>query len=172
VQLRAQVNNLANADFDLLAGAGLLSNQGNGTYVLNLGNILQGSSGQWLLQLANDTSGPADLLRGDFDTSAVDDLALTGWGAVDGLAAGQSQDGLQLDFSAVALGGFQDTITFNGFGYNASDRDGLAQSRQLIIRANVIDANGGGNVPEPGTLGLLLIAVVGALRARAHRSLH
>ncbi|MBK7062898.1 MAG: PEP-CTERM sorting domain-containing protein [Rubrivivax sp.] len=36
----------------------------------------------------------------------------------------------------------------------------------------MIDANGGGNVPEPGTLGLLLIAVVGALRARAHRSLH
>lgn len=58
---------------------------------------------------------------------------------------------------------FSDTIVFNGVGTNASDPLGLAQTRQLVIRANVIQGGGGGNVPEPGTLALLLSAAAAAV---------
>ncbi len=166
VQVRAQVNNLANADFDLLAGAGLLSSDGLGHYTLNLGTLALGSNGSWLLQLDNDIGGPADLLRGLFDLSGADDFDFSGFGSVDNLAAGQAQGGLDIRFDADRLGSFQDTVVFNGFSYNDSDPTGLSQVRSLTIRANVFDPNGGGTVPEPGTLALLLMATLALLRSR------
>jgi hypothetical protein len=166
VQVMAQVNNLANGDFDLLAGLGLLTQQSNGDYVLNLGNIALGSNGHWLLQFDNDVSGPADALRGLFDLTGVDDFGLGGFGTVAGLEAGQAQGGLAIDFSATQLGSFQDEVHFRGFSYNASDPDGLTQDRRLLIRASVFDPNGGGgSVPEPGTLALLVLAALAGRRA-------
>ncbi len=168
VLVKAQVNNLANADFDLLAGTGLLSSDGQGHYTLNLGALALGSNGSWLLQLDNEIGGPADLLRGLFDLSAADDFGLSGWAAIDNLAAGQAQGGLDIRFDADRLGSFQDTIVFNGFSYNDSDPTGLAQMRSLTIQASVFDPNGG-TVPEPGTLALLLAATLALLRARRGR---
>ncbi|MFT3819425.1 MAG: choice-of-anchor D domain-containing protein [Rubrivivax sp.] len=167
VQVKAQVNNLANADFGLLAGLGTLKDLGGGHFQLNLGNLALGSNGHWMLQIENDVAGPADALRGSFDLGSVDDFLLGGFGLVDGLEAGQAQGGLGIDFTAANLGQFEDTVVFNGFSYNASDPTGLSLIRSLQIVANVFDPNGGGNVPEPGTLALLMLAGLSVWRSRA-----
>ncbi len=170
VQVSAQVNNLANADFDLLSGAGLLSHDGAGHFTLDLGRIALGSSGLWTLQLDNDIGGPADLLRGLFDLGAADDFAFSGWDGFDDLAAGQAFGGLEIGFDAERLGSFDDTVVFNGFSFNASDPEGLAQVRSLRIVASVFDPGAGGSVPEPGTLLLMATALLATLRIRAQRA--
>jgi hypothetical protein len=171
VAVTAQVNNLANADFDLLTGLGLLSDLGAGTFVLDLGRVALGQSGHWQLQIDNEVSGPADLLRGEFDLIGADDFAFAGWDPLAGLAAGQAQDGLSLDFSASRLGSFEDTVAFRGFSFNASDPDGLSLDRRLIVRATVFDPDaGGGPVPEPATLALLLLGLCAAARAKSARA--
>ncbi len=169
VLVKAQVNNLANADFDLLSGLGTLTSDGNGHYQLNLGNLALGSNGHWMLQIDNDVAGPADALKGSFDLGNVDDFVLGGFGTVAGLEAGEAQGGLGIDFAAATLGQFEDTVGFNGFSFNASDPDGLSLFRSLKIVANVFDPNGGGggNVPEPGTLALLMLTALGVWRSRA-----
>ena len=158
----AQVNNLANGDFDLDAGMGTLSQTGT-SYVLDLGTIVLGNSVSSSLSFDNDVSGPADALSGSFDLTGVDDFALVGWNPLAFLGAGQAGGAMTVNWLAGALGLFSDTIVFNGAGTNASDPLGLAQARQLVIRANVIQGGGGGNVPEPGTLALLLSAAAAAV---------
>ena len=169
VLVKAQVNNLANADFDLLMGLGLLTQNGT-DYILDLGNVaLSGTEYTLAVRLDNDVAGPADDLSGLFDLAAVDEFNLTGFGAAVGpLGAGQATGNLGVGFLAAALGMHEDIVNFNGFSSNASDPAGIAQMRRLIIRANVVDANGT-PIPEPGTLGLLLIAAVGAAVARRQR---
>jgi hypothetical protein len=170
VALLAQVNNLANADFDLLSGLGMLTQSGS-DYVLDFGNITLGSMASALLQLDNDVGGPADVLAGDFAFLDALDFLYGGWTSVSGLAAGDAFGGLTVDFNAVSLGLFTDQIEFSGLGTNASDPDGLAQSRRLLVRANVVDDTG--TVPEPGTMALALAALaIGTVlrrrRGRAH----
>ena len=165
VSLLAQVNNLANGDFDLLSGTGTLSQTGT-SYVLDLGTIVLGDTVATTLQLDNDVAGPADALSGLFDLSAADDFSYSGWNPLAFLAAGQAGGSMNVNWLAGALGLFSDTILFNGFGTNASDPLGLAQTRQLTIRANVINRVPPGTVPEPGTLALLLGAAAAGLLAR------
>ena len=164
VQVRAQVNNLANAEYDLLSAFGTLSQSGD-SYILDFGNIALGSSTSGLLQLENAVFGPADFLMGDFDLSAVDDFLLSGWAPFSGLGAGDAISGLNIDFLSSGLGLFEDTIAFNGFSYNDSDPAGLAQSRNLQIRVNVIDGNA---VPAPGTVLLVLLGLL-AMRQSPRR---
>ncbi len=78
VLVKAQVNNFANADFDLLSSLGRLTQTGT-SYDLDLGNIVIGKSINAALQLDNDVAGPADFLRGSFDLAAADDFALHGY---------------------------------------------------------------------------------------------
>ena len=166
VQIKAQINNLANAAFDLNAGIGVLKQFGN-QYVLDLGNIVVGTLVNELLSLENRVVGPADDLRGLFNTQAADDFAYVGWDPFTGLAAGQAVTGLQVGFMATKLGRVDDLIAFDGWGYNASDPAGLAQSRSLLIRANVISA---GEVPEPGTTVLVSIACLAMWAARRRQT--
>jgi len=165
VQLQAQVNNLANGAFNLVSGGGALSLSGT-NYLLDLGTVTLGNNLALMLAFLNDVSGPADVLSGNFDLSAADDFALTGWNAVAGFSAGQSRGGFAVNWLASTLGLFTDTIVFNGLGTNASDSTGLAQTRNLAIRANVVGAAPPGTVPEPGTLALLLAAAGAGLLAR------
>ncbi len=168
VSLAAQVNNLANGDFDLAGGTGTLSQTGT-TYVLDLGTVVLGDSVGAQLQLDNDVAGPADALSGNFDLSAADDFSYGGWNPLAFLAAGQAGGAMSINWLAGALGQFSDSIIFYGLGTNASDTAGLAQQRQLIIRANVINRGGGNDIPEPGTLALLLGAAAAGWAARAGR---
>ena len=169
VNLLATINNLANADFDLLLGLGVLTQNGS-NYVLDLGNIALGSSIVSKLRLDNDVLGPADVLSGDFNLIDINDFSYQGWGAAVGpLAAGQATGDLEIDYLASALGQFQDSIVFNGRGTNASDAQGLAQTRTLIIRANVFNPDGN-PVPEPGSLALMLAAAVAAALVRRRRA--
>ncbi len=165
VSLMAQVNNLANGDFDLLSGTGTLSQTGT-RYVLDLGTIVLGDTVATTLRLDNDVAGPADALSGLFDLAGADDFSYSGWNPLAFLAAGQASGNLNVNWLAGALGLFSDTIIFNGLGTNASDPLGLAQTRQLTIRANVINGVPPGTVPEPGTLALLLGAAAAGLLAR------
>ena len=96
----------------------------------------------------------------------VGDFGYSGWNPLAFLAAGQAGGNMNVNWLAGALGLFTDTIIFNGFGTNASDPLGLAQTRQLTIRANVINRVPPGTVPEPGTLALLLGAAAAAGLAR------
>ena len=165
VSLLAQINNLANGDFDLQAGSGTLSQTGT-SYVLDLGTIVLGDTVSTVLRLDNDVAGTADELSGLFDLIGADDFSYSGWNPLAFLAAGQASGNLNVNWLAGALGLFSDTIVFNGFGTNASDPLGLAQTRQLTIRANVINGVPPGTVPEPGTLALLLGAAAAGLLAR------
>jgi len=170
VLVKAQVNNLANADFDLLSSLGRLTQTGT-SYDLDLGNIVIGKSIAAALQVDNDVAGPADFLRGSFDFTAADDFTFKGWRDFLALGAGDALGGLELDFTAADLGLVEDTITFKGFGYNASDTAGLGQSRSLRIHANVV-RDGGGSIPEPATSLLLTIALASLLLQRRRAMLH
>ncbi|MDP2368348.1 beta strand repeat-containing protein [Rhodoferax sp.] len=169
VQVKAQINNLANADFDILAGLGLLTQSGS-NYLLNLGNIVLGNSILTSLRLDNDVAGPADDLSGLFDLlTNADDFSCTGWGEVTGLAAGQATGNLDIGFLASTVGLFEGVIDFKYVSTNAADPSGRALSRRLVISANVIDQSGG-TVPEPGTIHLLVLAAAAAFVARRRRA--
>jgi hypothetical protein len=135
-------------------------------YLLDLGDILIGSNILATLRLDNDVFGPADDLSGLFNLALADDFQYLGWGPIGPLIAGQASGNLGISYTALALGSIQDEIAFNGLSTNAADPSGIAQSRRLLIRANVIDGNN--TVPEPGSLALVLAAAVigAALRRR------
>ena len=139
VSVNATVNNLANGDFDFVSGNGTLTQTGT-TYLLDLGTVTVGQALSAILAFDNDVSGPADTLSGSFNLAGVDDFTLAaGWSsAVGPLGAGASIGGLGLNWLAGVVGLFTDTIVFNGLGKNASDTIGLAQTRLLTIRANVV----------------------------------
>jgi hypothetical protein len=170
VQVHAQVNNIADAVFELLGSLGIMSKVGAEDYVLDLGNLaLSGAEYTLAVKLRNQVSGPADDLSGLFTLTDGNDFDFSGWGAaVNGLGAGQSTGDLGIGLMALATGQVQDIIDFNGFSTNGSGPD-LAEHRRLFIRANVFDPNGGGSVPEPGTLALLVMAALAGWVVRRQR---
>jgi hypothetical protein len=160
VSITAQVNNLANAVFRLAGGAGSLSQSGN-VFTLDYGNLTTGNTFGTIMALENDTTGPADDLQGSFNTSGAAAFTLAGWGPFSGLMAGNSIGGLNLTYMANSLGAFAQSIFFNGFSVNASDPNGIGRNIELVLRGNVV-GGGGGTVPEPGSLSLVLLAVAAA----------
>jgi hypothetical protein len=168
VSVTAQVNNLAHAILGLASGAGSLSGGGN-SYTLDFGTLFEGSGSlSSLLFLENEVAGPADNLRGTFDLSALGDFAGSGWGAAD-LQAMESENGLEVDFSALSLGQYSGKVTFNGYSWNAFNSDYQLGAITLTFLANVIE-QGAGDVPEPGTLALLLAAAAAGWMTRKRQA--
>ena len=167
ITVKAQVNNLANAVFSLAGGTGSLSRVGD-TFYLDYGDVIEGNSLVSTLSLINQVNGPADELDGGFDLSGAGAFSLAGWGAFSDLAAGNRLAGLGLNYLAATLGGFQQQIVLNGFSDNASDlTNGIAQTINLVLRGNVVGSN---QVPEPGSLALVLLAAAAGWQARRRRT--
>ncbi|MCB1966371.1 MAG: choice-of-anchor D domain-containing protein, partial [Candidatus Accumulibacter sp.] len=154
--LQAQVNNYVDPTFLKTSGAGVLSGTGL-NFMLDFGTLTQGSGMvSALLALANDASGPADLLDGAY-ALAVSDFLKSGFVDFTDLAAGQSQGGLQISLETLNVGNFSDTIVLSALGHNASGFSAAFGDVTLTVQARV--QAGGGQIPEPGSLLLLTIAL-------------
>ncbi|WP_150047917.1 choice-of-anchor D domain-containing protein [Methylomonas rhizoryzae] len=135
--LSAQVNSYANPELLLVAGNADLDFIG-GEYVLDFGNLQHGSAPVTIsLSLANSVIGPADTLRGSFDTGAVDAFSLTGFSGFSGIEAGQALDGLSVEFLPATLGKFQNSASLSLFGYNASGYDAHIADIRLVLNGQV-----------------------------------
>ncbi|MQM29339.1 MAG: hypothetical protein CRU78_01825 [Candidatus Accumulibacter phosphatis] len=154
--LQAQVNNYADPNFSKTSGTGLLSG-GGFDFLLDFGTLTEGSGMvSALLQLANDVSGPADLLDGAY-SFALNEFLKTGFDAFSGLGAGDSQSGLRISLDTRSIGNFSDTIVLAAVGHNGSGYSADFKDIRLTVQARV--EAGGSEVPEPGTLLLLTIAM-------------
>jgi hypothetical protein len=163
VRVQAQVNNLANAYFNLRGGQGSLAQTGD-TFFLDYGTLNAGDAISSQIDVSNFVTGPADSLSGSFNLAAAGGLVLSGFSAFAGLLAGADTADMALSFVAGGPGAFQWTIGLNGLSINSSDPLGLGLARTLVIRGLVA---GGGTVPEPTPLALLLAAALaGALVRR------
>ena len=170
VQVSATVNNLANAVFNLRGGLGVLTQLAN-SFVLDFGTVTAGTTVSSRLDVGNRIAGPADMLDGGFDLSGANGLLLSGWNAIDNLLAGGDTADMDLSFLAAGAGLFERSIVLDGFSVNADDPTGLGLQRQLLVRANIVaPGGGGGTVPLPGTLSLVLGALAAAAATRLVRA--
>ena len=110
-----------------------------------------------MLQLANDVVGPADLLDGAY-SFALNEFLKSGFASFADLRAGEAQVGLEIAFDALNVGSFSDTIVLSAVGHNGSGYSAAFQDIRLTVQARV-QAGGGNQIPEPGTLLLLTIAM-------------
>jgi hypothetical protein len=154
IALSATVNYHAAPVFELGAGGiGTLSNTGT-AYVLNLGNITQGTALDEMLALLNGAAGQSDLLEGGFGSSGTGlPVTFGGFGNFTGLANGQFVTGDAL-FNTTNLGSIDELLTFTGTGYNPDFQEGLGAT--LLIEGSVVSAIT--SVPEPDSLPLTLLA--------------
>ena len=166
--LQAQVNNLVNPVFSFLGGAGTLSGGGN-AFTLDFGTVSLGTSLSTSVSLLNDVSGPSDLLFGDFDLSGISAFDLTGFGSLANLAGGAGSGALSIGLNAPIQGFFSQTLTFDGFGRNASGPDLGFGPVSLTLTANVLNTPAPIPLPAPILLLLSGLGGLGALRVLRRR---
>ncbi len=156
VSLSAQVNNYATATFaSTFAG---FTNNGNNTFTLDFGSLTHGTTGSLMdFSILNTASGFADWLRGSFSTTGTG-FDFVGVNSFNHIFAGQSQSGFSIGFDALnlAAGNYLSTLTFHGFGYNASGYDASIGDFTLNIMGTILAAPVVA-VPEPETFTLVLI---------------
>ena len=167
VTLKGQVNNYAQASLLKTAGPVAITQSGN-VYTIDFGNLLLGAADLTeTFAVLNGASGPADALRGAFDTSgAGPGFALAGFASFSGLLAGDSQGGFSITFDSADAGLFSDTITLHASGSNGSGYDAALTDTTLIFRGDVVST---APVPEPETYALLftgLLLLGGVARSR------
>ena len=141
-------------------GSGPASLTGGGNiYTLDFGTLaLSALSLQVTLSLTNDVPAPADTLAGSF-TSAPGTFQLTNFATFAGLLAGQSVNGLTVDFTPDTLGNYTGSITLAPRSQNTSGFDGALGPVTVNLNASV--------VPEPGSAVLLAIgSMLAGLRRR------
>jgi hypothetical protein len=178
VVLSGQVNNLAVAAFQKTSGAGSFSQTTSNTFLLDFGDIAQGSSGILTARLAAwnraPAGAPSDDLKGSY-TGADDTVALSfsGFNAfgAGGTALGTNQTGPELLvnlFNTASLGQFTQTVLLSGFSFNADDLAGIGTNATLLVRANIFDPGNPAVVPLPPAGWLLLggLAMMGWMGRR------
>ena len=164
VNLSAQVNNYANVDIAYTGGIGGLSRNGD-VFTLDFGQVWQGSGTlNAFLAILNNVNGPADLLSGSFDLTGANDFVFSGFNPFTNLAAGISQGGYDIGLDTGILGNFSDSILLSSIGSNASGYSDSLSQLTLLIQGDVLARTT--TVPEPGTLFLLALGLVGILLVR------
>jgi hypothetical protein len=166
ISLHAQVNNFANPLFALDTGPASLTMDGL-EFVLDFGTLFSDAGGVHAgLSFMNAVEGPADLLRGGYDTTGISRFVLDGFSSFDNLGAGGIISGLDIAFDTfdLGLGSFQETVLLAGFGFNAS---GYEQRFDITlgIHARILERDAA-SVNEPPALLLLLAGLLGLLGAR------
>lgn len=163
--LAAQVNNYANPWFRLESGLGDLRVVESG-FVIDYGALAEDLGPvATSLGFTNDVTGPADALRGHYDTSAVDSVvfSVAGFDPFEVLEAGQGITGLDFSFDTGALGRgwFAQTIVLNTFGFNASGYDQAFDPIRLTFQ---------GTVDEPQAQWLILFGLAALYGLRWRRA--
>ncbi|WP_457422988.1 beta strand repeat-containing protein [Roseateles sp. P5_E7] len=164
VTLKAQVNHYAELGLSKLSGAGSFAGGGK-LYTLNFGTLTEGS-GNLSAELAvgNLAEGLADMLGLKFELGTASlHFSLNGFGPVSGLAAGDSQGGLQVGFSGLLTGRFDEVVTLHAIGSNASGYAGALGDVQLRLVGEVAA------VPEPASWAQLALGLAGLLGFMARR---
>ena len=159
IDLKGQVNNFANPVFAFLNGTGRLTQSGDQTFVLDLGIVRKGGSAVATeLSIINDMIGPVDLLDGTFRFDPGLDFEFAGFTAFTDLDGGDMFRGLLVSLDTNLLGTFEDILTLDSVGHNASGFRGDLPNFTLIVRGRVVD---GTSVPEPGTIFLFVLGIFG-----------
>jgi len=164
IDLIAQVNNYAKPVFNWVSGSGTLTQSGP-EYYLDFGDILLNSGTLTAtLNLMNDITGPADLLGGAFNLTGTYDFGLTGFDSFVDIMAGQSLDGLLVDFDPSSLGLFSGSFTLNAIGYNEGGYRDPFDAIVFNISGNVVGDQA--PVPEPASFVLLAAGLIGLVATR------
>ena len=159
IDLTAQVNNFANPIFAFLNGTGSLTRSGDQTFVLDLGSLRKGGGPVATeLSIINDMIGPVDLLDGAFRFDPGLDFTFAGFSSFTDLDGGDVFRGLLVSLDTNLLGTFEDILTLDSVGHNASGFRGELPDFTLIVRGRVVD---GTSVPEPGTIFLFVLGICG-----------
>ena len=143
-----------------MSGAGTFTGSGT-TYTLDFGDIADGSgSKSTSLSLLNmlasgGSSAFTDLLGGAFTISGNSAFTLGGFDTVSGLAGDAALGGLTIAIDPVTSGIHTATITLAATSSNASSITSLGYI-DLVLTYDAIATDSGSNVPEPGTLPLML----------------
>ena len=91
-------------------------------------------------------------------------FSLLGLNAFDNLEAGSMTGDFSVTFDTSALvGAYSEIISLYGVGHNDSGYSGDVAMATLLVKANVVASGGGGGggeVPEPGSLALVGLAIV------------
>ena len=165
MSLFAQVNNFVNPDVDKLNGDGTFSALSPTLLELDFGTLVIGSGAvQAEIGITNDVLGPADTLRGEFDLGTTV-AGFSGFNAFTDINAGETQNGLIIDFDPVSLGNLNDIITIQLFGFNPSGFEQALAPIQLSVTANVAP------VPLPAPMWMLLSALAVLAKARRKKAL-
>jgi hypothetical protein len=133
------VNNYADPSFKKVSGPGTLTQSGN-DYTLDLGTIAATSSLSVNLEALNDTTGPSDLLAGNFTIDGASAFTNSGSDGFSGLGAGQADTSPVVSLDTSEAGTYSETITLHSSGTNASGCSGALPDRTLTIIADVVFA--------------------------------
>ena len=165
IQFSGTVNNFANAEITQIAGDGTLSETLPNEFLLDFGTVLQGDLAlEFELGLLNDVLGPADTLTGGFQLVGSP-FSLSGFDSVGDIAAGGTQGGFLVGLGTDTVGTFSTSILFDPLSENASGFSGSLDQITINVQANVTATA----IPEPSSLGVILLASAGASMIRRRR---